>query len=64
MNGKIKLKLNQKYSFFNNRYEVFVDDDYIGMLITKIQKLISLQILVIIKFLSKRKILKKNIILF
>lgn len=30
MNGKIKLKLNQKYSFFNNRYEVFVDDDYIG----------------------------------
>lgn len=30
MNGKIKLKLNQKSSIFNNRYEIFINDNFIG----------------------------------
>lgn len=30
MNGKIKLKLNQKSSLKNNRYEVFIDNNFIG----------------------------------
>lgn len=30
MNGKIKLKLNQKSSIYNNRYEIFVDGNFIG----------------------------------
>ena len=30
MDGKIKLKLNQKSSIFNNRYEIFINDNFIG----------------------------------
>lgn len=30
MNGKIKLKLNQKSSIYNNRYEIFLDDSFMG----------------------------------
>lgn len=30
MNGKIKLKLNQRSSLKNNRYEVFIDNNFIG----------------------------------
>lgn len=30
MKGKIKLKLNQKSSFKNNIYEIFIDDTFVG----------------------------------
>ncbi len=30
MNGKIKLKLNQKSSINNNAYEIFIDDEFVG----------------------------------
>ena len=30
MDGKIKLKLNQKYSIKNNIYEVFIDENFVG----------------------------------
>lgn len=39
MNGKIKLKLNQKSSIRNNIYEVFIDGNFIGIIDYKNPKL-------------------------
>lgn len=39
MNGKIKLKLNQKSSIKNNVYEVFIDGNFIGNIDYKNPKL-------------------------
>ena len=39
MNGKIKLKLNQKSSIKNNMYEVFIDGNFIGNIDYKNPKL-------------------------
>jgi len=30
MNGKLKLKINQKSSIFNNRYDIFLDNNFVG----------------------------------
>lgn len=54
MNGKLKLKLSRCISFKNNRYEVFLDDVFIGSLDGKTQKLD------IITNLGNHKILIKN----
>ncbi len=50
MNGKIKLKLNQKSSIFNNRYEIFINDNFIGFVDYKNPKIDLITNLGIIKF--------------
>ena len=39
MNGKLKLKLGNRTSFNNNRYEIFLDEAFIGSLDYKNPKL-------------------------
>ena len=39
MNGKLKLKLGNRTSFNNNRYELFLDEAFIGSLDYKNPKL-------------------------
>ena len=60
MNGKIKLKLNQKSSIKNNIYEVFIDGNFIGNIDYKNPKLDFITNLGTHKILVKGKDFQKE----
>jgi len=60
MNGKIKLKLNQKSSIRNNIYEVFIDGNFIGIIDYKNPKLDFITNLGNHKILVKEKDFQKE----
>ncbi|MEC5395562.1 hypothetical protein [Bergeyella sp. RCAD1439] len=61
MNGKVKLKLNQKSSIRNNIYEIFIDGNFIGNIDYKNPKLDYITRLGNHKILVKEKDFEKEL---